>query len=90
MQVVRHRAGVAVGSAGRVHDTVGFERDERIGVVGRGQPDGLSPGQFTGVPADLVVGMHPDTDEFEVRPAPNRVDGDRSDTAGRPNHRSQW
>lgn len=31
---------------------------------------------------DLLIGMHPDPDEFQVGPASDRIDSDRADTAG--------
>ena len=59
-------AGAGLGLR-RVHDTVGVEGDQRLGVVGgHHAAGGREPTQLCGVAADLLrtVGVH--ADEFEV------------------------
>ncbi len=67
-----HVADVGVGLSGRrpvVHQGVGAEGDQRIKVVGGGDPDGPDAADLAGVPADLVLVVDPDPDQLEVRVA---------------------
>jgi hypothetical protein len=64
------------------------ERDQRVGVVGGRKADGLTVGEFAGILADLVLGMHPHPDEIEG-PLVDGADRDRSDTTRRPHRDSK-
>jgi hypothetical protein len=54
LDVAGDRQRIALRSAGRVYDAIGFEADERVGVRGGSQPDGFAIGQFAGVLAVLL------------------------------------
>ena len=51
-----------------VHDAVGFGRDDRVEVIGRGDAGRhAQPGQFACVLAHLGVRRHPDAGQVEAR-----------------------
>ena len=56
----------------RVADAVGLEREQRVGVVGRGDAHRVDPRQRARVDAVLLLAVHPHADELEVGPAGDR------------------
>ena len=82
LQVVGHRAGVAIGAARGVHDAIGLQRNEFSGIVGRRNPDRVATGlkidsfwsalgvafvaSAVGVVIDVVVGAN-DDDAYTLR-----------------------
>ena len=82
--VIRHRAGVTFGPARGIHHAVGREGDERIGIVGGREPNGVPAGELADVLAVLLGRMNPYANQFEVGTTPNRVDRDGADSSGRP------
>src|SRR5258708_35032947 len=64
--VVGHGCGIPLGSVGRVHDAVGPQRDQLVGVVGGRHADGADADDVPGVGARLVGGVQPYTAEVGV------------------------
>src|SRR5262249_29480180 len=83
-QVVGYRACVALRPTRRVHDAIGMQIDERIGVVGHRDADRLAVGELSGIATHLLRRVDPHTDELEIRSAVDRPDGDRADPPRRP------
>ena len=77
--VVRDGQRVALRTARRVDDAVGFQGNQRVRVIGGGKADRLAVGEFAGVLADLLVRVHPHADQIQIGAPLNGADGDRSD-----------
>ena len=52
-----------------MHQRIGLQRDQRVDVVGGGQPELPETADLADVAADLVRVAHPDADQFEQRDA---------------------
>src|SRR5262249_16029919 len=87
-KVVGHRTGVSLRTAGGVHDAVGRQRNQRIGVVGGRDSQGFDPRKGPGVTARLVVRIYPYPNEFEIRTTPDPIHRDATWRTGRPHNSS--
>ena len=82
-----HVGDVGVGLARRravVHQRIGSQRGERTEVVGGTEPEGADPADLPHVAADLVLVVHADPDELEVRVADDLGDDHLADEPGTP------
>ncbi len=73
-----------------VDDDVGFQREQRVDVVGGGDAERLDAGQLADVAAGLVLRPGVAADEFEVRIPGDRRDGALSDISRRPLDDAIW
>ena len=79
--------GEAVVGHGRVHDAVGVQGEQRVGVVGGGHAQGASQsGQVPGVAPDLVGVRDPHAHELEVRAGVDARQRVTADVARPPQH----
>ena len=86
LEIVDRLEQPVVGHRG-VHDAVRLEREQRVGVVRRGDAEvAVEPGQLAGVLADLGRIGDPDADELELGTGVDAGDRVPPDVAGAPLH----